>query len=257
MGGEGPSVGPPRPTHGAITPNSTIRCAYPRWRDGHLGRRHRRGHRRGRGSRVRLGDARQGGGDHAHGPAGTPRPRGRHGHDHHVTGASQEAGPAAPEPVGRPRLPRARARREQLARCTSSSRARRPSIPSRTEPGWSRSPRSGSASSAPGTRASSVASWTSTTGSASPSASRCAGCWSTTGRPPPPRVIGDELPPGEPPPSRRRPAAPDHAWTPEGVAHLDRLPHSLLGWVGSDGLSMVARVRGVGADEAGVRLVSH
>jgi hypothetical protein len=40
-------------------------------------------------------------------------------------------------------------------------------------------------------------------------------------------------------------------------AHLDRLPHSLLGWVGSDGLPMVARVRGGEADENGVRLLSR
>ena len=41
------------------------------------------------------------------------------------------------------------------------------------------------------------------------------------------------------------------------AAHLDRLPHSLLGWVGSDGLPMVARVHGEGVDGPRARLVSR
>lgn len=72
-----------------------------------------------------------------------------------------------------------------------------------------------------------------------------------------PRVIGDDLPAVEPP-SQSAPTGGTgpRVDTGEVAAHLERLPHSLLGWVGSDGLPMVARVRGIGADEGGVRLVS-
>ena len=78
------------------------------------------------------------------------------------------------------------------------------------------------------------------------------------GTPAAPRVIGEELPSGDPSPQ----SAPTGGTGPrvdtrKVSAHLDRLPHSLLGWVGSDGLPRVARVRGVGEDESGVRLVSH
>jgi hypothetical protein len=38
------------------------------------------------------------------------------------------------------------------------------------------------------------------------------------------------------------------------AGHVDRLPHSLLGWVGSDGLPLVARVTSAGVDDRGVRL---
>jgi hypothetical protein len=73
----------------------------------------------------------------------------------------------------------------------------------------------------------------------------------------PPRVIGDDLPSADPspqsPPSGGTGPRED---TKKVAAHLDRLPHSLLGWVGSDGLPMVARVRGVGGDESGVRLTT-
>jgi hypothetical protein len=73
-----------------------------------------------------------------------------------------------------------------------------------------------------------------------------------------PRVIGDDLPAVEPA-SQSAPTGGTGPRVDTGkvAAHLERLPHSLLGWVGSDGLPMVARVRGVGADEGGVRLVSR
>jgi len=73
----------------------------------------------------------------------------------------------------------------------------------------------------------------------------------------PPRVMGEDLPPGAPapqsPPSGGTGPRVD---TKKVTAHLDRLPHSLLGWVGADGLPMVARVRGLGDDQSGVRLTT-
>ena len=73
-----------------------------------------------------------------------------------------------------------------------------------------------------------------------------------------PRVIGDDLPDGDPA-SQSAPTSGTgpRVDTDKVAAHLDRLPHSLLGWVGSDGLPMVARVRGEGVNEHGVRLVSR
>jgi hypothetical protein len=78
------------------------------------------------------------------------------------------------------------------------------------------------------------------------------------GTPGAPRVIGDELPAAEPSPQ----SAPTSGTGPrvdtgKVASHLDRLPHSLLGWVGSDGLPMVTRVSSGGVDEHGVRLVSR
>ena len=73
----------------------------------------------------------------------------------------------------------------------------------------------------------------------------------------PPRVMGEDLPSGAPapqsPPSGGTGPRVD---TKKVTAHLDRLPHSLLGWVGADGLPMVARVRGLGDDQSGVRLTT-
>jgi hypothetical protein len=72
-----------------------------------------------------------------------------------------------------------------------------------------------------------------------------------------PRVIGADLPTGQPA-SQSAPTGGTGPRVDTGkvAAHLERLPHSLLGWVGSDGLPMVARVRGVGSGENGVRLTS-
>ena len=77
------------------------------------------------------------------------------------------------------------------------------------------------------------------------------------GTPGPPRVIGDDLP-ADHPASQSPPASGTgpRVDTEKVAKHLDRLPHSLLGWVGSDGLPMVTRVRGVEVDERGVRLES-
>jgi hypothetical protein len=72
-----------------------------------------------------------------------------------------------------------------------------------------------------------------------------------------PRVVGEDLPAGEP----ASQSAPKGGTAPrvdprEVAAHLDRLPHSLLGWVGPDGLPMVSRVRSAGVGEDGVRLAA-
>lgn len=71
-----------------------------------------------------------------------------------------------------------------------------------------------------------------------------------------PRVIGEDLP-GDPPPQ----TAPKKGTGPrvsseKAARHVSRLPHSLLGWVGGDGLPLVARVTSTGADERGVRLTT-
>jgi Pyridoxamine 5'-phosphate oxidase len=73
----------------------------------------------------------------------------------------------------------------------------------------------------------------------------------------PPRVLGEALP-ADVPPSQAAPkgGAGPRVDTSKVASHLDRLPHSLLGWVGSDGLPMVVRVRSAGGDEHGVRLTS-
>ena len=41
------------------------------------------------------------------------------------------------------------------------------------------------------------------------------------------------------------------------AARLDRLPHTLLGWVGADGLPVVARVRAHDTSELGLRLSTN
>ncbi len=70
----------------------------------------------------------------------------------------------------------------------------------------------------------------------------------------PVKVIGEPLPdnpaPQTPPKKGTAPRVP----TTKTAGHIDRLPHSLLGWVGGDGLPMVTRVTSDGADERGVRL---
>lgn len=77
------------------------------------------------------------------------------------------------------------------------------------------------------------------------------------GTPAPPRVIGDTLPATDPG-SQSAPTGGTGPRVDTGkvAAHLDRLPHSLLGWVGSDGLPTMARVRAVGVGSDGVRLAS-
>jgi hypothetical protein len=72
-----------------------------------------------------------------------------------------------------------------------------------------------------------------------------------------PRVIGEDLPADAPQPQSAPKKGAEPRVDPGKVAgHLDRLPHSLLGWVGSDGLPMVTRVRNAGLDESGVRLTA-
>ena len=70
-----------------------------------------------------------------------------------------------------------------------------------------------------------------------------------------PRVFGDELP-DEPPPPQAPPKNGGEARVDTGkvAAHLDRLPHSLLGWVGADALPMVGRVRCHGISPRGLHL---
>lgn len=66
---------------------------------------------------------------------------------------------------------------------------------------------------------------------------------------------------GEPLPDDPAPQAPPKLGTAPRVdtakvaGHVERLPHSLLGWVGADGLPMVVDVTSEGADADGVRLV--
>ena len=73
----------------------------------------------------------------------------------------------------------------------------------------------------------------------------------------PPRVLGDDLPDGAPPGQR----APKQGTLPRVdtakiATQVQRLPHTLLGWVGADGLPMVARVRSQDTTERGLSLVS-
>lgn len=71
-----------------------------------------------------------------------------------------------------------------------------------------------------------------------------------------PRVLGEE------PSADPAPQAPPRGGTAPRVdatktaRYLDRLPHSLLAWVGGDGLPMVAKVAAAGFSPAGVRLRS-
>ena len=78
------------------------------------------------------------------------------------------------------------------------------------------------------------------------------------GTPGPPRVVGEALP-ADVPPSQSAPkgGTGPRVDTRKVASHLDRLPHSLLGWVGSDGLPMVVRVRSEGVDDTGGRLTSR
>jgi len=70
------------------------------------------------------------------------------------------------------------------------------------------------------------------------------------------RVIGAELP--EDPVPQQAPAkgAGPRVDVAKAAAHAARLPHSLLGWVGGDGLPMTARVQWGVADEHGVGLTT-
>lgn len=74
---------------------------------------------------------------------------------------------------------------------------------------------------------------------------------------PSPTVLGDGLPREAP-----APQAPPGLGTGPRVdaakvaSHVDRLPHSLLGWVGADGLPVVTRATAHGADDRGVLLAS-
>jgi Pyridoxamine 5'-phosphate oxidase len=72
-----------------------------------------------------------------------------------------------------------------------------------------------------------------------------------------PRILGDDLP-AEIPEAQR---PPKHGTRPRVdtaklAAQVNRLPHTLLGWVGTDGLPMVARVRAHGTSERGLSLAS-
>jgi hypothetical protein len=73
----------------------------------------------------------------------------------------------------------------------------------------------------------------------------------------PPRILGEDLP-AEPPAAQR---PPKHGTRPRVdtaklAAQVDRLPHTLLGWAGTDGLPMVARVRSQGTTERGLSLAT-
>jgi hypothetical protein len=69
-----------------------------------------------------------------------------------------------------------------------------------------------------------------------------------------PRVIGEDLPGDPAPQTVPKNGAGPRVPAEKAARHVERLPHSLLGWVGGDGLPVVARVTSTGADERGVRL---
>jgi hypothetical protein len=78
--------------------------------------------------------------------------------------------------------------------------------------------------------------------------------WMFDGVNPEPQVLG-EAPPADP-----APQAPPRAGTTPRVdamktaSHMNRLPHSVLGWVGGDGMPMLTRVAAAGVSPAGIRL---
>jgi hypothetical protein len=71
------------------------------------------------------------------------------------------------------------------------------------------------------------------------------------------KTFGEDLPDApasqSPPKNGTSPRVPAE----KTAGHLDRLPHSLLGWVDSDGLPMVAQVTSSGVDDRGVRLATR
>jgi hypothetical protein len=70
-------------------------------------------------------------------------------------------------------------------------------------------------------------------------------------------VLGAPLP-AEPPPAQSPPRGGTGPRVDVGEAarHVDRLPHTLLGWVGADGLPVVVPVTGATGDEQGLRLTT-
>ncbi len=74
------------------------------------------------------------------------------------------------------------------------------------------------------------------------------------GTPAPPRIMGEGLPDAPAPQAPPKNGTSPRVDTTKIAAQLDRLPHRLLGWVGADGLPMVARVRPEGSGESGLRL---
>jgi len=72
-----------------------------------------------------------------------------------------------------------------------------------------------------------------------------------------PRVFGEDLP-DDPPAAQRPPklGTLPRVDTAKVAARVHRLPHTLLGWVHTDGLPMVARVRSTGVSEPGLSLVT-
>lgn len=72
----------------------------------------------------------------------------------------------------------------------------------------------------------------------------------------PARVIGAELPADPAPQAPPKNGSGPRTDVEKAVGHVQRLPHALLGWVGGDGLPMLARVSTTGGDERGVRLTT-
>jgi hypothetical protein len=68
------------------------------------------------------------------------------------------------------------------------------------------------------------------------------------------RVIGQDFPHDVAPQAPPQLGTLPRVDTDEIAARLDRLPHTLLGWVGADGLPLVARVRAHGTSEHGLEL---
>ena len=72
----------------------------------------------------------------------------------------------------------------------------------------------------------------------------------------PARVIGADLPADPAPQTPPKNGSGPRTDVKKTVGHVQRLPHALLGWVGGDGLPMLARVSTSGSDERGVRLTT-
>jgi hypothetical protein len=67
-------------------------------------------------------------------------------------------------------------------------------------------------------------------------------------------VVGEDLPDDAPAQRPPKNGTGPRESVSKAAGHVDRLPHSLLGWVGGDGLPMVARVSSCSSDDAGLRL---
>jgi len=80
--------------------------------------------------------------------------------------------------------------------------------------------------------------------------------WVLEGADTEPQVLVEGPPPDPTPQSPPRQGTAPRVDATKTAGHLNRLPHSVLAWVGGDGLPMVAKVAATGVSRAGVRLRS-